>query len=470
MTLGYQVTAARQGEFTIPALTIHVDGKPYQTQPIKLTVDKPGTHSQFQDMLFGKVQLTAQRIYIGQVVPVSILIFARQNLPIHNLVDLSVETEGFEYKYLPTIKSVSQVINGETFNIYIIEGALTATRSGQLNFGPGTIKAQILFNRRDQLAQFLQGPEVRETPVSIEAVPLEVLPLPTEGRPADFHGAVGQWNLDVTAKPTEVAVGDPITFTVTIKGLGNINTVPPVKLTGIEAFKTYDPTTRTTNDELHTQGERVFQQVLIAKDTTVSNLPAVRLSYFDPVAGAYKTASHDSIPIMVKAGTGGRPTVLEGGHYDQSTVNLGQDIVYLKGDLGTVPGGSLVGTPIFWSLNVFPILGLAGALTWKRRADRLAGDVAYARRSRAAREARKILAAGADHEHVQRALQEYLGDRLNIPSSGITAAVVDEQLAPRGMDGTVASEIRRIFEVCDAARFSRVPADGGSLAAEQLNG
>ena len=51
--------------------------------------------------------------------------------------------------------------------------------------------------------------QVREVPVTIDAVPIEVLPLPDEGKPADFTGAVGQWNLEVTAKPTEVAVGDP---------------------------------------------------------------------------------------------------------------------------------------------------------------------------------------------------------------------------------------------------------------------
>ena len=119
-------------------------------------------------------------------------------------------------------------------------------------------------------------------PVTVDAVPIEVLPLPEEGRPADFGGAIGQWKLDVTAKPTDVAVGDPITVTIKVSGNGNIDTVPMPKLGPLDGFKTYDPTTKTTKDDLNTTGERVMQQVLIAKSTDVKELPEVRLVYFNP--------------------------------------------------------------------------------------------------------------------------------------------------------------------------------------------
>jgi hypothetical protein len=104
---------------------------------------------------------------------------------------------------------------------------------------------------------------------------------------------------------------------------------------------------------------------------------------------------------------------------------------------------------------VTPVLALAGALGWKRRSDRLRGDVAFARRSRAARAARKQLASAGNIDDVQRALQSYLGDRLNIPSSGITASVVEEQRLP--------AKVREIFETCDSARFAGERADLAEL-------
>jgi len=81
--------------------------------------------------------------------------------------------------------------------------------------------------------------------------------------------------------------------------------------------------------------------------------------------------------------------------------------------------------------------------------------VAYARRSRAARGARKLLATATTPDAIQQALQHYLGDRLNIPSAGITAAVAEERQLP--------GAVREIFEACDAARFAGMAADVAAL-------
>jgi len=229
--------------------------------------------------------------------------------------------------------------------------------------------------------------------------------------------------------------------------------VPAPKIGSLDEFKTYDPTTKTTKDELNTTGERVIQQVLIAKSIDVKQLPEIRLAYFDPAAKAYRTAVQSPIPLVVKAGGPGASAVVSAGNRLRPDEKLGQDIVYLKGDLGTVATGLSAGT--FWVLNIAPVIALVGAIGWKRRADRLRGDVAYARRSRAAKNARRQLAAATSFDDVQHALRNYLGDRLNIPASGITASVVDEH--------GLSAEIAAVFQTCDAARFAGATADVGAL-------
>jgi hypothetical protein len=179
---------------------------------------------------------------------------------------------------------------------------------------------------------------------------------------------------------------------------------------------------------------------------SATQLPDVRLSFFDPVAKSYKTVGVTAGELKIKAG--GQAAVLTGSDRARPREQLGQDIVYLKGDRGPLPEE----LPAIWFWNVLPVVGLAGALAWKRRQERLAGDVAYARRSRAARRARKALAEGAP---VERVLREYLGDRLNLPAAGITASVVDEH----GLPATV----REIFEACDAARFAGAETDWNGL-------
>ena len=457
VSLVYQITPARTGEFTIPALALSTGGKTYTTEPIKLIVGKPGVQPELQQALFARVRLNSQQLYLGQTVPLDVIVFARSSLPVRNIVGFSAEADGLSYKYNSNVKTGNQVINGEAFNIFLIEGAISPTRGGALSFGPSVIKVQLAVQSRGRslIDEMLGRVEVREVTVPVEAVPLEIMPLPAEGRPVDFAGAIGQWNLDVEAKPTELAVGDPITLTVKLTGTGYIDTVPPVQLKNPDSFKAYDPTAKTTKNDLNTTGERIIQQVLVPKDTTATQLPAVQLSFFDPVAKSYRNVTRGPIPIKVTAGTGNHVAIVSGALRARPSERLGQDIVYLKGAAGPAPAPNFVGTPLFWILNLGPICGLTGAWAWKRRRDKLTGDIAYARRSRAGRLARKSLANATSFEAVQRVLQEYLGNRLNIPASGITAAVAEERQLP--------SQVRATFEACDAARFAGAAIDVGAL-------
>jgi hypothetical protein len=466
LNLVYQITPTRLGEFTIPAVPVIVASKTYQTEPIKLMVTQGRVQEDLRQSLFAKVRLNSQQVYLGQTAPLTVVLFARANIPLKGVGAFTYEADGLGYRFLQNLKSGVNTINGEAFNIYLIEGAISPTRTGSLAFGPCAVKAQLAVQRHSSggwpygdsiLDEMMGRVEVREVPVTIDPIPIEVLPLPEEGKPADFTGAVGQWNLEVTAKPTELAVGDPITLTMRISGSGNIDTVATPQLQGLDGFKTYDPTSKTTKDELSTTGERVFQQVLVPKSTEAKQLPQVRLSYFDPVAKAYKTAVQGPIHLAVKAGNGSSTAVLAAVTPVRPQEKLGRDIVYLKGDLGPVATMAWYDSaPTFWALNVLPIFSLLGLIAWKRRTDRLRGDVAYARRTRAAKNARKMLAETNSFDQVQHALQSYLGDLLNIPVSGITASIVDEQLVPLGLNGDLLTALKKCFEACDNARFAGV--------------
>ncbi len=465
----YQVTPARTGEFIIPALQVNVAGRNYSSAPIRLIVEKGTVQNSSNQTLFAQIRLPSQQLYLGQTEPAQVILYSRADVPLKGVGGFNYEADGLGYKFLPNLKSGSQVINGVSFNALVIDGSISPSRTGTLNFGPCILKAQVAIRKQGRSGwpfddsmfdQMLGRVEVRDVAVTVDAAPIEVMALPEEGRPADFAGAVGQWNLEVVAKPTEVAAGDPITLTIKVSGNGNIDTVPAPKLGSMDGFKTYDPTTKTTKDDLNTTGERVIQQVLIAKSTEVKELPEVRLAYFDPITRSYKTDVQSPIKLVVKAGSGTPTTIVSGGGRYRAEEKLGQDIVYLKGDIGRVPPGvAFYGTATFWALNVTPLLALLGTVGWKRRTDRLRGDVAYARRTRAAKNARRLLTSATSYDEIQHALQQYLGDRLNIPIGGITASVVDEQLVPRGVNGELAAQAKACFAACDTARFAGGGAD-----------
>ncbi len=455
--LVYRVTPQRPGEFTIPANAVDVAGKKFQTEPITITVVQGAVASDWKDRLFGKFGLETTTLYVGQTVPVQVQLFTRQDVAFRGVSGFQCQADDLGFQFLKNLKQGTQSIGGELFHVVAVDGALSPTKPGKLTLGPCALRVRVGTGRR---VGFFGDEETRDLPVTVDAVPLEVLPLPVEGQPPEFAGAVGQWQIEMTAKPTEVPVGEPITVNVRVHGVGNIDLVPTPQLSGLDGFKAYDPTPKTTKNELGTEGARELQQVLVPKSTDVKEIPAVRLSYFDPVEKQYKPATAGPIALTVKPGAAGQTTVVAGDLRLRAPEKLGEDIVYLKGDLG--PGAEKAAMPggaAFLTLNLAPVVALAGGVIWKRRQDKLRGDVAYARRSRAVKNAQRRLASAQGCDDVRRALQHYLGDRLNIPSSGITAAVVEEHPLP----ADAAQKIRALFEACDAARFAGAPVDLADL-------
>ena len=112
----YQVTPGRTGEFVIPAIGVNVGGKTYSTTPIKLVVENGGAQGDLGQALFGRVNLSSQQVYAGQTAPLDVFILSRADVPLRGLNGFNYMAEGLGYKFLPNLKSGSQIINGESFN------------------------------------------------------------------------------------------------------------------------------------------------------------------------------------------------------------------------------------------------------------------------------------------------------------------------------------------------------------------
>jgi hypothetical protein len=55
-----------------------------------------------------------------------------------------------------------------------------------------------------------------------------------------------------------------------------------------------------------------------------------------------------------------------------------------------------------------------------------------------------------------RLLQEQLGERLDLPASAITEAVIEERLRPRGVPEQVLAGVQELFQSCNLARYAPV--------------
>ncbi len=55
-----------------------------------------------------------------------------------------------------------------------------------------------------------------------------------------------------------------------------------------------------------------------------------------------------------------------------------------------------------------------------------------------------------------RLLQEQLGERLDLPASAITEAVIEEHLQPRGISAELAAGLHEMFQLCNLAKYAPV--------------
>ncbi len=229
----YAIAAGPAGTMTLPAVTVVVDGRTYTTNPVEVTISQPGT----TDRLSVELALSESQCYVGQpvVMTVTWTVTARVqeasfSVPVFRSDDFYIEdlseSEGAYAREKASIDGVPvvvsenrQLIRGMEAAILSFRKVLIPRRAGRIRLDPITVSTNMAVGRV-RTNDFFNPYQIKFERVSVQSngAELEVLPLPQEGRPAEFYGLVGRYTIEAAAAPTKVSVGDPITLTVRIGG------------------------------------------------------------------------------------------------------------------------------------------------------------------------------------------------------------------------------------------------------------
>jgi tetratricopeptide (TPR) repeat protein len=502
----YSLLPLRAGHFTVGPFTVEYEGKTYQTASFTVDVAAaaqpqpphgqagPGPPSTGQSAAnqpgsapASSLRLTLsvpqQEVYLHERVPLDVTLYVGA-IRVADVQYPTLAADGLSVDKFPEPSQRQQVIDGDTYQVVHFQTTVVPLRSGALTLGPADLQLNILTRRRNSLFNdpFFQhffeddpfGGERRRMDLHSEPIRLNVLPLPEEGKPAPFSGAVGRFTLQVSAAPTEVTAGDPITLRMMLNGSGNLAEAMPPQLVNTDGFRTYETHPGKSEDggPGSTAVAKSFEQVLIPNDAQVRAVPAVSFSYFDPQTRHYETARTDPIALVVRPSQNApRQEVFAAGTPGQRVApeeKLGHDIVYIKDDPGGLSARAdhWYGSPLFWLWQPVPLLLFIAAAWYDRRRQRLTGDVRYARFSRAGRQARQGLAAAekaltrgdstAFYDAVSRAMQEYLAAKLDLPPGAIDADAV----ARRGVPADSVQHVAQFFTTCEQIRFAPSSSDG----------
>jgi hypothetical protein len=484
LTYAWRITPRQEGKLVVPSFSVQVEGQAVATQSIEVEVQKNSTG----DLLLAEVTSDKQSVYVGEALELTLKIWLKPFADKSHDVTLSEgdmwsclaleqSSWGVFVERLQELLDAGRRPRGEkaappsggtqpSHYLYEIEATIYPQRSGPLDIGEiqivasyptGLTLAHSIFGGA-RLAVSGRRPLV----ALVAATSTEVRDIPTDNRPADYQGAVGQYQIAADAIPTAVQAGDPITLHLGIAGQGQLETLPGPALAKIPEltrdFRVPDEPLAGVVDN----GVKSFTVSIRPRDASVTQIPAIPFTYFDPAQGVFATARTQPIPITVKpvetlsldslAGADDATSQADAASALQSESALqiarGPDLLRSR-----EPASSWA---IASALCFGPLVFVGTALL-----SHLRGAQRALQPRHAARDARRALHAAKTAGEVSAAMLGYAGQRLGIAAQSLTRTEAVEQLRSddvrEGLD-----ELDELLAQCERSRYS-----GGSGTAAQ---
>lgn len=496
----YVLQPAAKGKFTIGPSTVEYKGKVYSSSPVTVEVadTAPSSGSQAPDiskLVFVELSTDKNEAYIYEQVILSFRFYFQKGLPVADIDYVSPGTKNFMEEKLGDQRQYEEIRDGIVYNVLELRTALFPMVSGELPISPARLKCNLIIQQRreqrdspvdsifsDAFFDDFFGRGQKRYPVerTTGSITVKVNPLPEQGKPKEFNGAVGTFNMEASIKTQHVKVGDPITISMSVYGEGNIQTInePLLALNNEKDFKLYpaESNTQITNQEELIRGRKVFSKVIEPQKADLKSTPAIVFSFFDPRAGQYRTITKEPIPIVVETGEQEMPIQLTlSGSTIASTKQqahiLTQDILPIMTNLSSLrnQGDRVYTSPFFIACLSIPAVAVIASFFVTRQKERLQTDIGYARDKRAHAIAKKKLALAKSalsrnaseefYSSLSKSMADYLADKFNISAASATGDKVGILLKQRGVGDDIIEEIYRCLTDFDYRRFSK---DGGT--------
>ncbi len=331
ISYNFLVQARQAGNYTIPPIKVTAEGKSYLTQTLKFTVTGAGQQvngvagqndQAGGQLAFIRISATGSH-YSGEIVPFRLKAYFTQayradinSLPtlrgdgvvMSQLQDKPEQTEesvgGRMYHVLTWDTSLTGIKVGEHPIHFSLDATLLVPQKRRSLSPFGNSLFDDSFFNDSALDSFFGGLQRKPISAVSPEVVFTVLPLPTKGQPDNFTGAIGDFDLKVTATPVNVEVGEPMSLTMEISGTGNFDRVEAPVFPESTDWKTYPPTSSFTEQGRSYSGTKKFEQAVVARSSTLTAIPELSFSYFDPEKKRYLTKTSSDLAIHVKQPAG----------------------------------------------------------------------------------------------------------------------------------------------------------------------
>ncbi|MBI4417630.1 MAG: protein BatD [Ignavibacteriales bacterium] len=489
VSYAYTVSVQKPGKYIIGSASVEHEGNRYSTKPVEIaavqgqpggtasTGDQGSLGVDLKENLFIRVSAEKQRVRQGEQFIVTHKLYTRLN--VENYVISKAPTfEGFWAEDLDQQRSpevTNETVEGKQYRVATIKRtALFAAQPGKLRITPMEVRCAVQVRRRSTDPfdifndPFFSRLRTQEVDIASNSLTITVDPLPVPA-PAGFTGGIGKYILDASIDKREPKTGDAITLKVSIAGIGNVKLLSVPSPVFPTDFETYDPkvTENISREDNLIRGTKTAEFLMIPRNPGERVIEPMTFVYFDLEKNAYVSLRSPRFTLTIAPGkdpfAGGLPSATAS---KEEIRLLGEDIRFLKLSPGSLvrtdeQGISATAVAVYM---VLPVLMFAGSYAYRKRREKLLGNISLTRARKAGREAarrlksaRKLLAQGDTetyHSEVSRALFRYVSDRLQIPFSALSLDSVSDALQGRKVGDDVIGRLKTCLERAEFARFA----------------
>jgi hypothetical protein len=371
----------------------------------------------------------------------------------------TIEINGVKYAVLEYCTSFFAATPGQ----YVTEPIVVELDVVKAEKAQGLKSPDLLNDNLDFYDDFIGAGNRRALKLEVPPETITVLPLPAEGRPEDYTGAVGSFSFEASVNLGRFNTDNIISIKMNVTGSGNYDTVSAPAIKSGAGIRAEDVRAVAGDDRVE------FDQEISIGSPDVIEIPRIVFSFFDPDKRRYISIRRGPFRIAGPVTDEIIPNIAKDVDVNNEVAEKdpGKNIVGLKDSIGRCENSNVYfyKNRLLESLCLIPmILALSAALIYRRKRY-MEKHPDYAELFYATRRALRSIAAAEPqakegecrdfYSIISAAMQEYLSCIALLPSGSITVNDL-YGVCRYKVEDTALERIKKIFSDCYAAKYASV--------------
>ena len=474
-TYTYFLAPKKRGSTNIGQASIEVKGVIYKTSPIEINVtaavDVPKDPNDPEYLASESIDLVAEISktdpYLNEAISVVYKLYIAENTGIRtwNEIDKPRYNDFWSQNIdVKELKVQEGLYKGENYRFVVLKKTvLFPQKTGELSLEPLTldISVEVPSNRRDIFGR--RATTTVNRTVTAGNRNIKVKPLPKQGRPENFSGAVGEFDFKVESSKKTLTASEAFNLKLEVSGKGNLMLFELPEPILPSSLEIYDPEhSEDIKTSLNgTKGRILDNYTIVTNESGQYPIPPISFSFFNPKTKRYETINSEKIIINASE----NPYVSKNNVDNISKIESKDSkfsSIYTSTKLEPIKKDDFFKSVLFWLLFLTPLFFIPGIVIYTKIKGKRAMDFEGNKIRKNRKLAKKYLSEAKKnignkegfYEALERALHSYLKAKLKIKTVDLSKDRIKSLLDNNSISSSNVTEFVKLLESCDFARYT----------------